>query len=112
MTGVTKFISTGLLFGWIVFLGVPAEAQGLPEGDGKAAIESSCNLCHGLNYITQSSRTATEWRNVVSDMVSRGAPLTKDEFEQVLRYLETHFGPQNAQALTPPSATRAPAGKS
>jgi len=26
-------------------------------------------------------------------MVSRGAPLTKDEFEKVLQYLATHFGP-------------------
>jgi mono/diheme cytochrome c family protein len=101
MTRVTKFISAGLLFAWIVFVGVPAEAQGLPDGDGKAAIEGSCNLCHGLNYITQSSRTATEWRNVVSDMVSRGAPLTKDEFEQVLTYLATHFGPQNASNSPP-----------
>jgi len=80
-----------------VFLGAPAQAQGLPEGEGKAAIEQSCNLCHGLNYITQSSRTEAEWRNVVSDMVARGAPLTKEEFEQVLRYLATHYGPRNTQ---------------
>lgn len=82
--------------GWVAFGGIAARAQGLPDGEGKAAIEASCTLCHGLGYITQSSRSAAEWRNLVSDMVSRGAPLTKDEFETVLQYLATHFGPKSA----------------
>ena len=94
MQRTTKFLLAGLLTGWVALGGVAAQAQGLPEGEGKAAIESSCNLCHGLGYITQSSRGAAEWRNLVSDMVSRGAPLTKDEFETVLKYLATHFGPK------------------
>jgi mono/diheme cytochrome c family protein len=92
-----KIISGALLFACVTFVAVSAEAQGLPEGEGKAAIEQSCNLCHGLNYITQSSRSEADWRNVVSDMVSRGAPLTKEEFDQVLTYLATHFGPKNTQ---------------
>ena len=96
MQRTTKFLFAGLLLGCFAFAGTTAQAQGLPEGEGKAAIESSCNLCHGLGYITSSSRSAEEWRNLVSDMVSRGAPLTKDEFEQVLQYLATHFGPKAA----------------
>jgi len=93
MQRTTKCLLAGLLVGWVALGGIAAQAQGLPEGEGKAAIEASCNLCHGLGYITQSSRSAAEWRNLVSDMVSRGAPLTKDEFEKVLQYLATHFGP-------------------
>lgn len=96
MTRTTKFMFAGLVLGWFAFGGMAAQAQGLPDGEGKEAIQASCNLCHGLNYITREGRSATEWRNLVSDMVSRGAPLTKDEFEQVLRYLATHFGPGNA----------------
>ena len=96
MKRTTTFLFAGLLAGWLAFEGTSAQAQGLPEGEGKAAIEASCNLCHGLAYITSSSRSATEWRNLVSDMVSRGAPLTKDEFEKVLQYLATHFGPKDA----------------
>ncbi len=91
-----KLLYGGLVATWFVFGGISARAQGMPEGEGKEAIEASCTLCHGLNYITRAGRTAAEWRNVVSDMVSRGAPLTIDEFDQVLRYLETHFGPGNA----------------
>jgi len=91
-----KLFSIGLVAAWLVFGGISAPAQGLPEGEGKEAVEASCNLCHGLNYITREGRTEAEWRNVVSDMVSRGAPLTIEEFDQVLRYLETHFGSGNA----------------
>ncbi len=111
MRGAMKVISTGLLFALILILiaRVPAEAQGLPDGPGKAAIEQSCSLCHGLNYITQSSRTASEWRNLVSDMVSRGAPLTLEEFEMVLQYLPTHFGPRNAAGAASVNANRATA---
>ena len=96
MQRTTKLLFAGLLLGWVALGGIAAQAQGLPEGEGKAVIEASCNLCHGLGYITQSNRSATEWRNLVSDMVSRGAPLTKDEFEKVLQYLATHFGPKDA----------------
>lgn len=91
-----KLFCGGLVAAWLVLGGISAQAQGLPDGEGKEAIESACNLCHGLNYITREGRTATEWRNVVSDMVSRGAPLTIEEFDQMLRYLETHFGAGNA----------------
>ena len=101
MKRTTKFLFGGLLFGWFAIGGTAAQAQGLPDGEGKEAIQASCNLCHGLNYITQSGRSAEEWRHLVSDMVSRGAPLTRDEFEQVLRYLATHFGPNSASARPP-----------
>jgi len=101
MRSTMKILTAGLLLGWLALGGISAQAQGLPEGEGKEAIQASCNLCHALNYITQSNRDAREWRNLVSDMVSRGAPLTKDEFEKVLQYLATHFGPKSAAAAPP-----------
>ena len=91
----TKLISLWLIFGWLACGSLPAGAQSsLPEGPGKEAIEASCTLCHGLSYITQSSKSLSGWRDIVSDMVGRGAPLTKEEFEAVLPYLATHFGPK------------------
>ena len=97
----TKLPSAFLAFGLIAWWSFPAAAQGLPEGPGKAPIEASCTLCHGLSYITQSNRSLAGWRDIVSDMVARGAPLTKEEFEAVLPYLETHFGPKIAAADSP-----------
>jgi competence protein ComEA len=107
MMGNRKFVSALLFFGWLAGWTVSAGAQGLPEGPGKAALEASCTLCHGLSYITQSSRSASDWRDVVSDMISRGAPLTLEEFEMVLQYLPTHFGPRSA--ASPVNVNRATA---
>ena len=94
MTANRKHLSALLFFAWLAGGTVIARAQGLPEGPGKEAIEASCTLCHGLTYITQSSKSLSGWRDIVSDMVGRGAPLTKEEFEAVLPYLATHFGPK------------------
>ena len=97
--GVTKRVSSWLVFGWLACWSVPAGAQGLPEGPGKEAIEASCTLCHGLSYITQSSKSLSGWRDIVSDMMARGAPLTKEEFEAVLPYLAMHFGPKESSKV-------------
>ena len=97
-----KILLMGLFAGWFVLGGPGASAQGLPEGEGKAAIQESCTLCHGLGYILQSGRSAEDWRDLVSDMVSRGAPLTKDEFEKVLRYLAANFGPNASEKKAEP----------
>ena len=64
-----------------------------PEGQGKEIIETVCSQCHGLNNISDASRTKEEWESVVSDMVARGAPLLIDEIETVANYLAEHFGP-------------------
>jgi competence protein ComEA len=109
MNGNRKLLSAFLFFAWLAGWSIPATAQGLPDGPGKAALEASCTLCHGLNYITQSSRSASDWRDLVSDMVSRGAPLTLEEFEMVLQYLPTHFGPRSAAGSASVNANRASA---
>lgn len=96
MQHTKKILIAGLVLGSLAFGAISAAAQGLPEGEGKQAIQESCNLCHGLGYITQSSRSEGEWKDLLSDMVSRGAPLTKDEFGKVLKYLATNFGPKSA----------------
>jgi competence protein ComEA len=109
MIGNRRLVSAVVFFGWLAGWTVSAGAQGLPEGPGKAALEASCTLCHGLSYITQSSRSASDWRDVVSDMISRGAPLTLEEFEMVLQYLPTHFGPRNAAGAASVNVNRATA---
>ena len=64
-----------------------------PEGQGKEIVAMVCGQCHGLNNISDASRTKEEWESVVSDMVARGAPLLLDEIETVTNYLAEHFGP-------------------
>ncbi len=68
-------------------------ATTFPEGQGKEIIAMACGQCHGLNNISDASRTKEEWESVVSDMVARGAPLLIVEIETVSDYLAEHFGP-------------------
>ncbi|MBI4464194.1 MAG: helix-hairpin-helix domain-containing protein [Acidobacteria bacterium] len=53
---------------------------------------AACSLCHDLGYITRSNRSFSEWQNLVSDMVARGAPLLPGESSVVLDYLVKNYG--------------------
>ena len=66
----------------------------LPEGEGKGLVETVCTQCHGLRTITSVKYGLAEWRNVVYDMVSEGAPLVDEEVEIVAQYLAKNFGPE------------------
>src|SRR5258706_2430970 len=52
----------------------------LPDGPGKAIVQSGCVGCHDLERITKSTGgTRDEWQNTVNYMISQGAKLTKDQ---------------------------------
>src|SRR5262245_35571619 len=65
--------------------------QALPEGNGKAIVETACSKCHGLNMITGSwGNTREGWQELVNSMVV----LPKDQSDAVFTYLATHFPPK------------------
>jgi putative heme-binding domain-containing protein len=83
----------------IVFLGsmalatvVPANAQSLPAGDGKADFQRICSGCHSVDRATSQRMTRPEWAGVVSDMVGRGAQGSSAELDNVVSYLSANFG--------------------
>jgi len=67
----------------------PAEAA--PVEPGLALIQGRCVGCHEVGFILQTRRSATEWGDIVSEMVGRGADLTDDEAAQVRTYLEKNW---------------------
>jgi virginiamycin B lyase len=65
----------------------------LPEGDGKALVESLCVACHETNLIAGSTGyDATGWRYLFDHMIA----LPDDVAGTVAGYLATHF-PANGQ---------------
>ena len=78
------------IFPW---LSLSAQSE-LPEGEGKEIVETVCTQCHGLRTTTDANYPLAEWRNVVFDMVSEGAPLLDEEVETVAQYLAKYFGPE------------------
>jgi virginiamycin B lyase len=60
----------------------------LPEGNGKAMVESSCSSCHALALITGSPGYTREgWQSLIATMVS----VPKDQSDTIAAYLATHF---------------------
>lgn len=66
----------------------------LPPGDGKALVISRCTVCHDLRGTMQLRKPAPGWEAIVLDMGARGAPITLDEIDPLVKYLSTVFGPQ------------------
>ena len=85
-----------------------AYAQDLPEGQGKALVQSACTQCHGIDVIVGQPRSRDDWTDVVSRMVGNGAQLTDEDYNQVIQYLATNLGPNSqnapAQAQSTPAA--------
>lgn len=76
----------------------PAAAQQatLPDGDGRAILESNCTACHDLSAVTSKTATRDEWATTIQNMTSYGAVVSADQTTTLLDYLVTHFGPASA----------------
>ena len=88
-----------------------AQAQELPDGQGKALVQAACTQCHGIDVIVRQPRSRDDWTEVVSRMVGNGAELSDEDYNQVVQYLATYLGPtkQNGTAKGP-STSAAPGG--
>ncbi len=84
----------------------PAGGAGLPCRRAPAWKKPSkgCGGCHGIGQILTEKRSAEEWANTVTMMITNGAPVSKkDDFDKVVGYLATYFG-----TSPPPAAGAAP----
>lgn len=59
----------------------------LPEGEGKALVETHCITCHKLDLVTGTGYTRDGWRNLMTSMVE----LPPRETDVVADYLAKHF---------------------
>ncbi len=94
----------------------PAVAQdALPPGPGMEETMKGCGGCHGIGQILTERRSAEEWANTVTMMITNGAPVAEDEFDKVVGYLAAYFGtgpapvPGAAPAAAAPVEGAAPA---
>ena len=68
-------------------------APTLPAGDGRDILATACNQCHGLGTIVSMRDGEGGWRAQVRNMILRGAQVNGSEFEVLIHYLATNFGP-------------------
>src|SRR5690242_9460962 len=85
---------------FMLTIGASTYAQELPEGQGKALVETACTQCHGIDVIVRQSRSREDWMDVVSRMIGNGAVLSDEDYNQVIQYLAINLGPasQNPSA--------------
>lgn len=63
----------------------------LPAADGQALVQERCTVCHSLDRVRQSRKTEAEWKATVERMRGKGARLSADELEVVIRYLASTY---------------------
>lgn len=79
----------------------------LPPGGGQALVVSRCTGCHDLKGTIQLRKSAPAWEAIVLDMGARGAPMTLDEIDPLVKYLSAAFGPNAPPFTDANAATRA-----
>jgi virginiamycin B lyase len=80
-----------------VLVPIVAQAQSLPDGEGKELVEAVCTGCHQTNQITRSSGyTRDGWQELAGTMIDlSGSP---EEQAAIVDYLATHFPPHDGRA--------------
>ena len=68
-------------------------ASALPPGAGQRQVQAACSGCHAITVITSKHYSASKWEQVVDRMVDRGARVSDADFDVVVAYLASKFGP-------------------
>ena len=93
--------AAGLLAVMVLGTGGMSSAQNLPDGDGRAILQSACTQCHDLSSITNLRLDRAGWEEVVAEMMSLGVSMRDSEVDVAVTYLVSHFGPDaNTGAVT------------
>jgi mono/diheme cytochrome c family protein len=66
----------------------PPPAQSAPVDPGLALIQTRCVFCHDAAFVLQARRPVQAWRDLINEMVSRGAQVSDAEADQIQAYLE------------------------
>lgn len=82
----------------------PAAAQdGLPPGPGRDETAKACGGCHGVETFLSIRRTQEQWETTVENMINFGMTINDADYDTVLTYLTTYFGPAPRPKTLAPS---------
>jgi virginiamycin B lyase len=63
----------------------------LPDGSAKKLVQDNCTVCHNLRNVVNSNKSAEDWDNTVNMMMAAGAPITREQGNQIRDYLISSF---------------------
>lgn len=78
----------------------PLYTPELPFGKNRNLVLGHCNICHASTYINmQPPLLADQWETTVQKMIDKfGAPISDDEKDKIVKYLQTYFTPETIGA--------------
>ncbi len=77
------------------------QPSGRPADDPAAGLFTEmCSQCHDTSPITASRRTKSEWQEVLTKMIEKGATGSEADFQKVFGYLQRHHGKVYINAAT------------
>jgi cytochrome c5 len=79
----------------------PATAAPPPDDPDAGLFAQTCNKCHDGARITAVRRSATEWEDVITKMIEKGAAASEKDFETIYEYLLRNFGKLNINVAPP-----------
>ncbi|MGE5173139.1 MAG: cytochrome c [Betaproteobacteria bacterium] len=83
--------------GSVKSIDLPAVRIELRDGEGRVKTESSCNICHSVDYITMQPKfSRAQWSATVTKMIKTfGAPINEEDAKAIIAYLSTAYGTGN-----------------
>ncbi len=79
----------------------------LPDGPNRETVQRICSACHPAQIVLGRGMTREQWGAIVSNMISRGAKGSDEEFAEVVDYLTKNLPPAKKEAGTPTAQTKA-----
>ena len=70
---------------------VTARAEDFPDGPGKVIIMRACGKCHSTDQIARQQKTEENWQATVVRMAGRGADVSTDDVNVLVKYLSANF---------------------
>jgi mono/diheme cytochrome c family protein len=52
-------------------------------------VDNACSKCHGIKKVESASKNASEWEATLDRMIKKGAKVTPEERDAILKYLNT-----------------------
>jgi mono/diheme cytochrome c family protein len=65
----------------------------LPEAPNRETVQRICSACHPAQIVLGRGMTREQWGGIVSNMISRGAKGSDEEFAEVVDYLAKNLPP-------------------
>lgn len=95
-----------LLFTGPCLLSLSAQSPpGLPDAPHRDTVERVCSVCHPASIVLGKGMTREQWGGIVSNMISRGAKGSDQDFANIVAYLAKNLPPVSA-AATPAGTAR------